>query len=245
MGIYDLFEMKCTSVLHCNIYGSMNTSNLSLLGFTSYTQAESAVISTIAEAQATTHNKQMEAIATKMQRLYGILDYYPQKGMSFFFTFVVEGGHLEKICMDHHEPIHLDTQSPRCSVVVREGCCISGCVDGSLIAWDVATQNIIAHVYDRTLAKAVREGRVTSTHRLSHKPAHEGPITCLAMSRDARLLVSGGVDDKVKVWLLGDRQLMHVLAGHTDQVGTFKAVNITVIWEYLCPRPTSHDPQPP
>ena len=229
LGIYDLFELKRVSVLHCNILGSMNTSNLSLLGFTLYTQAESAVISTIAEAQATTNNKQMEAIATKMQRLYAVLDYYPQPGMSFFFTFVVEGSRLEKICMDHHEPIHLDTLSPKCSMVIREGCCLTGCVDGSLIAWDVATQNIIAHVYDHSLTKAVREGRITSTHCMSLKPAHEGPVTCVAMSTDARVLVSGGVDEKVKVWLLGSRQLMHVLAGHSDQVSD----NNTTIYTLL------------
>jgi hypothetical protein len=166
--IYDLFEMANISSLHCSIYGDMNAQNLVLKGFTRYEIAESAVLSSMSKSKGAKGSaKSQKAITERLSRLYAVLDYCPQPGASFFFTFIVEGDDRDHISMERHEPLQLDTLNADCTHLLREGSVISGCMDGTLQIWDVATQSIVAQIYDTKQFKGRRK----------HRPAHNGPVT--------------------------------------------------------------------
>jgi WD40 repeat protein len=49
-------------------------------------------------------------------------------------------------------------------------------------------------------------------------PAHDGAIEDLVFSADGQFLASGGLDKKAKVWRVGDRKLIQLLADHPGPV---------------------------
>jgi hypothetical protein len=56
--------------------------------------------------------------------------------------------------------------------------------------------------------------------KLRRFDGHEGAITCLAMSPDGRLALSGSRDTTVRVWDLHAGKPLHTLAGHAKLVGS-------------------------
>ena len=125
--------MKCISSLHCSIYGSMDCTNLRLLGFTTAPDSGDP-----ADLESLSGDMKGAPSATKSDvppRQYAVLDYFPGEGTSFFFTFVIQGPDLKDISMDHHEPIHLDTLSPQCTAVLPGNLCVSGTKEGTLVLW--------------------------------------------------------------------------------------------------------------
>ncbi len=202
LGLYDLYEMKYLNKLHCNIYGHMDWTNMRLLGVTTVTQS---------------NNQQSGTEHPQLIRSFFLMDFFPDEDTSFFFTFEVEDKIDSKIGMDHHEPMHIDTDSPGCTVVMAEGQALTGCVDGSLIFWSMVDQKITGNLYDPTMCRLMLAGKMNNIS-LSGRPAHDGKVTCLKVSTDARFAVTGGVDKKVKVWTLKDNGLLHILLGHSAQV---------------------------
>jgi hypothetical protein len=51
-------------------------------------------------------------------------------------------------------------------------------------------------------------------------PGHKGAIWSIAVSRDSRLLASGGDDNQVRIWDVATGQLLYTLVGHTAKVWT-------------------------
>ena len=207
VAIYDLFEIKCLASLQCNIYSSMDSTNLCLLGFTSTPELRDMEL----ESMTDNDTSLAELPPTNSSKLFAILDYFPGNGLSYFFTFVIHGDDLKDISMDHHEPIHLDTISPKCNVVMPNNVCVSGTKDGSLVVWNVASQTIITNFCDTTQDHYLR-----SRHMASN--VHVGPVTCVTSSQDGTFIVSGGADGKVKVWNLHNKTLVHTFSRHSDQV---------------------------
>jgi len=115
--------------------------------------------------------------------------------------------------MSVNEPIHLDTVSPKCSVVIGDGCCVTGSVDGSVIIWDVLTQDVVGNLYDVSTT-----GIAGKRRSMSSRHAHSSAVTCLALGSDGNVMATGGEDAKVKLWDLEKRLLLHVLVGHTQKV---------------------------
>ena len=207
VAIYDLFEMKCLASLQCNIYSSMDSTNLRLLGFTSETESNDMELESVSD-----NDMASEGVPSATNnKLYAVLDYFPSDSLSFFFTFVVHGEGMKDISMDHHEPIHLDTVSPKCNIVMPGNVCVSGMKDGSLVMWNVASQKVITNFCDDSRGRFLRSRQLASN-------VHVGPVTCLAPAQDDTHIVSGGADGKVKLWNLNNKTLIHTFSKHTEQV---------------------------
>lgn len=52
-------------------------------------------------------------------------------------------------------------------------------------------------------------------NELGRLNGHTGPVTCLALSEDGRIIVSGSLDRTVRVWQTATRTMTHTLVGHT------------------------------
>ena len=82
--IVDLFEMKCTTTLHCSIHGSMDCSNLRFIGartHSSYKPTKRPVhTSTTASGLATASDEEPH------DAVIVVLDYFPDPVTSYFFT---------------------------------------------------------------------------------------------------------------------------------------------------------------
>ena len=189
--------MKSVTTLHCSVYGEMNRTNLRLIGFSAMSPRETS----------DTHKD----IADK--RMFAVLDFFPVTDVSYFFTFIIGGATNDEISMSVNEPVHLDAVSPQCSVVVGNGCCVTGCVDGSVVVWDVLTQEVVGNLYD-----VATTGNVGRRRSVSCRRAHSGAITCAACGADGNVLATGGEDARVKLWDLEKRVLLLVLVGHTQKV---------------------------
>ena len=209
VAIYDLFEMKCLASLQCNIYSSMDSTNLRLLGFTSVLEVDDMELESINENDVSL----ADVAQPTSNKLYAVLDYFPSDGLSFFFTFVIHGDGMKDISMDHHEPIHLDTISPDCNIVMPNNICISGTKDGSLVVWNVASQMVITNFCDVSHDRFLRSRQTASN-------LHVGPVTCLTATQDGMYIVSGGVDGKVKIWNLNNKTLVHTFSKHTERVSS-------------------------
>ena len=222
IGIYDLFEMKADSMLHCNIFGSMDCTNLKLVGFT------------MSPPPAPTEPPQTPAASNKH---YVILDYFPQAGMSFFFTFVIQGAALDQISMESNEPIHMDTMSPGCCATLPNGRCLAGTTDGTLLVWDVTTQKVLGSLYDRAMLEAVRDGKlIMQNPHVSGRPAHDGAITAVCVRTSGgsdTVAVSGGEMGRVKVWNLNTHQLMCSINAHKAAV-SLKQFTIEMDYLIVC-----------
>lgn len=214
----------------CNIYGAMDNTNMFLLG---------CVTKRVCSTQSQSENKPQEDTFSEFElkeksqiethqveeeemKVYAVLDYCPDDGVSYFFNFSIGE---EKITMDRHVPIHMDTKSPDCNVLVQDGVCISGAVDGSLVVWDVAKHEVLANMVDPALVKAVRVGGLRYASSTG-QPAHDGMITCVSLTPSKKYLVSGGVDMQARVWDVAKRELLTVLTGHTDVVSISMDLNI-------------------
>ena len=191
--------MKCITTLHCSVYGEMNSTNLKLIGFSAMSPKDRPDTDTSSDAGD--------------KHLFAVLDFFPATDTSYFFTFIVGGKTNDEISMSVNEPIHLDTVSPKCSVVIGDGCCVTGSVDGSVIIWDVLTQDVVGNLYDVSTT-----GIAGKRRSMSSRHAHSSAVTCLALGSDGNVMATGGEDAKVKLWDLEKRLLLHVLVGHTQKV---------------------------
>ena len=90
---------------------------------------------------------------------------------------------------------------------------MTGCVEGSVVVWDVLTQDIVANLYD-----VATTGNVGRRRSVSCRRAHSGAITCVALGADGNVLATGGEDARVKLWDLEKCALFIVLVGHTQKV---------------------------
>ena len=189
--------MKSVTTLHCSVYGEMNRTNLRLIGFS----ATSPRVPSDVDSDVTD------------KRMFAVLDFFPATDVSYFFTFIIGGATNDEISMSVNEPVHLDTVSPRCSVVIANGCCVTGCVDGSIVVWDVLTQDIVANLYD-----VATTGNVGRRRSVSCRHAHSGAVTCVALGADGNVLATGGEDARVKLWDIEKCALLIVLVGHTQKV---------------------------
>ncbi len=101
LGVFDLFDMKTISSLHCNIHGEMNCTNLQLLGVTTVKRPIT---------------QQSDASTQEMSDIhYAILDYFPSENVSYFFTFIISSDKEPRISMDHNDPMYINTNSPKCT----------------------------------------------------------------------------------------------------------------------------------
>lgn len=99
LGIYDLFEMKAITSLHCNIYGEMNATNLELVGVTTLKRSRPTDV-------ANEDDTDLETVH------YAVVNFSPSEDLSYFFTFVING---DEVSMDHTDPVHINTYSTDCS----------------------------------------------------------------------------------------------------------------------------------
>lgn len=81
----------------------------------------------------------------------------------------------------------------------------------------------IAWLDDRTIAIAQRDSVVTiwdrqTSRKLASLQGHSGPVQCLAVSPDGRLLCSGGADNAIRVWDVTTKQLVRTLDQHLGPV---------------------------
>lgn len=247
LAIYDLFEMTCLTSLHCNIYGNMDCTNLCFLGFTTKSAPSApdelilpgdetmAVIEQVEglnpnklhdrqkKAERINNNKRITNSDSTENKLYTVLDYFPSPGVSYFFTFLISGKSLDRISMDLYEPIHIDTLSPSCTMLMPSGSCVTGTPDGTLVEWDVTTQATIGFFTDCSTG-----GRV-GRHGSHGRPAHEAGVMCVEAKAD--LVASGDSAGIAKVWSINNsRQLVHRinLNSHSVSMG---AVSISK-WGY-------------
>ena len=196
----------------------MDSSSLKLLGFSKPAPKLSAETDPAQKGSSDQESKPRSEAEGEESVLYALLDYYPSADVSYFFTFVISGMERDKISMDHHQPMHLDTQSPGCTVLLRDDAlCMTGTVDGSLVLWDVTTQKMKSSFYDREMVKAIAKGQLQCANA-SGKPAHSGAVTCMALSADGTMLATGGADGCVKLWDPAGRRLLASLAAHKTMV---------------------------
>ena len=229
-SIYDLFEMKCVNTLHCNMFGDMNASNLQFIGlsrhFPKKTKKKDPSVSR--EGTADPSNKSETGVEGEMSKssteimdtnLYAVLDYFPEAGVSFFFTIVIGGEKLQEISMEATDPIELDSFSPGCCILLKDGHCITGTMSGELVVWNVATQKTVTSFCDREMVGPTpRDGASDNRGgRGSVRAAHSSSVTAVVVSEDMTLVLSGGADGLVKVWNM-TRRLLHTLEGHSATV---------------------------
>ena len=50
--------------------------------------------------------------------------------------------------------------------------------------------------------------------------AHSGHVASVAFAPDGQTLVSGGMDNRVKLWMVPDWKLLRTLEGHEKSVNT-------------------------
>ena len=222
LEIYDLFDMKCVTKLHCNISGIMDSRNLRMLGF--YTESVPN-LSSVATSDASSlksveiGDQEMRPDECRSTSYHLVLDYFPQANVSFFFLFTIGGKNMEEITMDCHQPMHINTVKPECSSILPDGNCLTGSVDGSLVLWNTRTRDVGGKFCDPLLnsssQKDTRNGVKGGSGR---KMAHQGPIMSVAVSVEKQLVVSGGKDGRIKVWSLSNRQLVASVAGCQGEV---------------------------
>ena len=156
--MFDLFEMKMLTSLHCNVYGQMDSSTLRFLGCPNEPLPPPTGEEDEPEHVPVTHV---------------VMDYFPRKDTSYFFCFSVHGTTEPKIKMAVHEPLHVDTVSPACTALLPDGRAISGTVDGSLVVWDVPTLSLHGNLIDKvstTLPSCDKMiGQHLSTRALYHR----------------------------------------------------------------------------
>ena len=202
--IVDLFEMKCTTTLHCSIHGSMDCSNLRFIGartHSSYKPTKRPVhTSTTASGLAPASDEEPH------DAVIVVLDYFPDPVTSYFFTIRLSGSKLDDINMDYSEPLHINSVSPLCSVFLAEGRCVTGQTNGALLLWDGATQRRLDNYYDRQLYSDMK------TRGRTGRPAHAGSVTSLALCNDDTVLVSGGSDGWIKLWHISKKLLLRAIS---------------------------------
>ena len=208
--IVDLFELKCTTALHCSIFGSMDCTNLRFIGakkFIGYKPTKRPVHTSTTSSQLAdkTDLEQRDAIIV-------VLDFFPDVRTSYFFSIRLSGDNFDEINMDYSEPIHVDSCSPGCSLMLDGARCVTGQVNGSILLWDSATQKRIDNFYDRDLYKA------SKSQGSKGRPAHAGSVTSLTISADSSLLLSGGSDGYVKLWHLATKTLIKTVQAHSSSV---------------------------
>jgi len=69
-------------------------------------------------------------------RLYFLLGFYPDRAVSYFFTFSVDGS--DSVSMEQNGPMLINTRDLNCTVVLPDGAvAYSGTTAGSLIRWNI------------------------------------------------------------------------------------------------------------
>lgn len=217
LGVYDLNNMKNLTDLVCNIYGSMDAQSLHIIGFSSNTLRQDVVSADKPNRMKKRDvNKYGENLKTPdMKGLYLLLDYYPKPGISFFFTFTISGKNNDEISMDSHDPMHINTARPECSVICPNETCVSGSTDGKLVSWNFRSQKTVGQFVDLSLKKSGSKGSLSST---AMQCAHGASITCLEVDSKKGIIISGSKDCMVKLWNLTSRKLMGTYAGHQSDV---------------------------
>ena len=233
LGLYDLYDPRKLASLPCNIYGAMDSTNMRLLGCCVGTDEfvlDGAHMPVVPEGSPvpTQGPASTPSGEEDEEKVYAVLDYFPENDVSYFFTFVIG---TESICMERHVPLHMDTRCPQCTVVVPGVRGVSGAVDGSLVEWDVRAHTVLANLADPSLERAAREGGLRHPSSMG-RPAHDGPITCVRLAADKVHLVTGGVDMTIKVWHLRQHTLLKVLAGHADMVSNTLLENLSLLKRY-------------
>lgn len=79
-----------------------------------------------------------------------------------------------------------------------------------------AADQFISAGYDGCLIWWTREAG--QPRIVVRKQAHQGWIRAIGLNFDRQLLVSAGNDRVVRVWSMSDRELVHQLSGHADQI---------------------------
>ena len=214
--IVDLFELKCTTTLHCSIFGSMDSTNLHFIGakkFIGYKPTRRPVhTSTTSSQLASKHDlEQGDAIIV-------VLDFFPDDKTSYFFSIRLSGENFEEINMDYNEPIHVDSCSPQCSLMLDGARCVTGQVNGAILLWDSATQKRLDNLYDRQLYQT------SKSQGTKGRPAHAGCVTSLSINTTGNLLLSGGSDGFVKVWNLATKTLVQAVQPHNSSVSIHNSV---------------------
>ena len=198
--IVDLFEMKCTTTLHCSIHGSMDCTNLRFIGartHSSYKPTKRPVHTSTTASDLVTNDD-----AEAHDAIIIVLDYFPDPVTSYFFTIRLSGASFDDINMDYSEPLHINSTSPLCTVLLPEGRCVTGQTNGALLMWDGASQRRLDNLYDRQLYGEMK------TQGRSGRPAHAGSVTSLTLGNDVSVLVSGGMDGFVKLWHISKKILL-------------------------------------
>ena len=213
--LFDLFDARPLSSLVCNIYGAMDSTNLHLQGCSTKVAPSPSDEPRLGQDTGGDASHQDDST-------YALLNYFPEDDVSYFFTFLITNN---RISMERHVPLHMDTRSPQCTGVLPDGEAITGAIDGSLVVWDLAAQTVVANLYDETLRTASKMGKLKYASSTG-LPAHDGPVTSLCLCDDRRHLVTGGIDMKVRMWGVNSRSLLSLFVGHNDQVNGAYGISI-------------------
>ena len=164
VAIHGLDPIRTLTVMDCSIHGSMDASSLRVIGFSKKPPKRSPLAARRppngrtfipsatkriaagglpAAKRSSPKNvtvggdtSDSSSSATETDEFYADLDYFPQSGVSYFFTFSI-GGRFDSLSMERNDPMHLDTVGPECCVLLpRGGACICGTTAGTLIQWD-------------------------------------------------------------------------------------------------------------
>ncbi len=142
---------------------------------------------------------------------------------------------LIDILHKHHGVVRCVAFTPNANMLATGG------DDRQVLLWDLQERQVkIVLSLDDTAAHSLvlsQDGQIliTGSYRkikvwrtscwqnaelLYNLTGHSHIVNCLAISQDAKFLISGSLDQTVKIWQLETGELVHTLKGHRDSVHT-------------------------
>ena len=135
--------------------------------------------------------------------IFAVMKYQPKENNSYLYTIRINKENMQ-IDLVRREPTQIDMISADCVVCVRS-LVVIGTINGELVAWNMADQNIKGQFKDKQ----------------SKQKGDQSGITCLMISGDCKMMASGGDNGQIRIWDFSSHQMTQCISAHTARVNIY------------------------